>query len=482
MNSLVERIKVYIKDLELDFSDLFLAIGFLFSVPFYAFAWKFMVTTDPSQVFFKPWMMISCFAITAICWAIYFYLEIKNKRIGNRIFLFTYIFFVVLSLIVVLVQPKYSSVMVEAKHVNDVSIAHYPGISVGDMVQVDTVISDTHRLFFSFATIVITTVFYIVLFILPKRIKNTNFLILVGVIIFIFLFVLSVYSYITESQKYIPFIKALFKGDVEEIYKNSMSSFVVQRVPYGACMMLGTMFALVLHALTNKKYWLIPLAYCYINMIFSYCKTSLALSFFAMAFYFAMRLFATYKDHKKRNKIIGIIYASIVGVVLLVVAISLISQGKFAPLVYKIFTSFTDSRTIRTRTYVWANINQRLSGGWWIIGRGFGTHNYMLYPMNLVNGDDVCPSHSTYYAVLGAGGVISLIGFLASYIYYGYVFVKCFKVDKYKAIGLSIGVLAFLLYSFTEGVNYLIMVFMFPLILYYHLIQRGIINKEVDAQ
>ena len=478
---MIEKIKQYIKEIEPGYSDLFLAIGFLFSVPFYAFAWKFMVTTNADEIFFKPWMIIACFTITTICWIIYFVLEIRKNRIGNKKIFGVFLFYLLFSLVVVLVQPKYSSVMVEAKHVNDVSLAHYPGISVGDMVQVDTVISDTHRLFFACATVVITAVFYIALVVLPKRIKKMEFLVFIGMSIFIFLVVLSVYSYITEANKYIPFIKALFKGDIDGIYQNSMSSFVVQRVPYGACMMLGVMFALVLHASTKKNYWLIPLVYCYINMIFSYCKSSLVWTLLAIVIYFTTKLFSTYKDHKKRNKIIGIVYASVVGVALIVVAISLISQGKFAPLVYKIFTSFTDSRTIRTRTYVWANINQRLSGGWWIIGRGFGTHNYMLYPMNLVNGDDVCPSHSTYYAVLGAGGVITLLGFFALYAYYGYIFVKCFKVDKYKTIGLSMGVIGFFLYSFTEGVNYLIVVFMFPLILYYNFIQRGVIVKENNA-
>ena len=92
--------------------------------------------------------------------------------------------------------------------------------------------------------------------------------------------------------------------------------------------------------------------------------------------------------------------------------------------------------------------------------------------MNLVNGDDVCPSHSSYYAVLGAGGLIQLIGYLGMMVLYLIFAFKCFRKDKLVSFGLFIPFLAFFLYSFTEGVNYLVVVFMFPIILFYNLIKK----------
>ena len=100
------KIKDYIKSLELDWSDFFLAIGFIFSVPFYAFAWKFMVETDLSKIFLTNWMIIICFSVTAICWGIYFYLEIKRGRLKNNIFLWAAILLAIIALVGVLVQPE----------------------------------------------------------------------------------------------------------------------------------------------------------------------------------------------------------------------------------------------------------------------------------------------------------------------------------------------------------------------------------------
>ena len=467
-----QTLKEYIKGLELGLSDLFLAIGFLFFIPFAAFSWKFMVTSDPSTILFKGWMIITCFILSASCWGIYFYLEIKKGNVKNNVFTWLFVFFAIMSLVSVLVQPTDSTAYVEAKFVNAISEQYYPGIQVGDIVPVYRHISVTHRLFFAFGSLLITTIFFIIFFVLPKRIKSFDFLLLVCLIIVGFIAVLTTYSYIAEGSHYIPFIQAIFKGDVEGIYASSVKSFVVHRVPYGACMMMGLLFAILGHQLTKHPLWIVFGVYCLINMVFSWCKTAIAISALIVALYLVYLLVITYKDHKKRNKILSIIYGCIAGAALLVVLVSVISKGAVLPQIYNMFSSFTDSRTLQTRTYIWGNINQQLKGGWLIIGRGFGTHNYMLYPMNLVNGDDVCPSHSTYYAVLGAGGIINLLGFLGMYVYYGYIFVKCWKVDKFKTIGLAVGPFAFLLYSFTEGVNYLLLVFMFPLILYYYLSQK----------
>ena len=466
---MIEKAKEYIKSLELDLSDLFLAIGFLFSVPFYAFAWQFMVTTDASTLFFKDWMTITCGSITVICWGIYFYLQIKKGNIKNDIITWLFVFFAVTSVVGVLVQPSHFSIEEVARHVTDFSHEFFPGVENGDVVIVTREISTSHYLFFTFASLIITTIFYIIFMLLSKRVKDMWFVCFCGLCIFIFMLVLVMYSYITEGEKYIPFLKALFSGDTDGVYANSMSSFVAQRVPYGVCMMLGFIFAIIVHAITHKWYWYLVMFFFLGNMVFSYCKTSIALSILTLALYLVVRLFATYKEHKKRNKILAISYTSLVGIGLVLVFASYLSKGKFISVIYKTIESFTDNTTITTRSYIWDNTFNLLRNGWWLLGRGFGTYNYMLYPMNLLNGDDVCPSHSTYNAVLGANGVFALFGFIALYAYYGYMFYKCLKVDKYRTIELSSGVFAFTLYSFTEGVNYLIAVSMFPLFVFYNL-------------
>jgi len=488
MTSLFTRFKTYIKSLELDLSDLMLVIGFLFFVPFAAFAWKFMVTPNPTEIFFAPWMMIVCFIISVFSWGVYFYLEIKRGRLKNNLFLWAFVLLAILGLVAVLVQPETVKFLVECKKRPTGACAKwnngiYAGVKVGDIVEVVHTISPTHRLFFSFATILITTVYFIIFTLLPRRLKDMNLLILAAVCTFGFLLVASIYSFIRDGSHYIPFLKALFKGDNKELYKHAIliQSFMTHRVPYGVCMMLGCMFALVGHALTKKWYWFIPFAYCFINMIFTWCKTALIITPLILLAYIVILLIEGYKEHQKRNKIIFIVGGSLVGLVALLVLLSVLTNGKVLNPINKLVKTVTESESLQTRKWIWQNINLELSNGWWLLGRGFGTHNSMLFPMNILNNDMVCPSHSTYYAVLGQGGVFTLIAFIGSYIYFGYVFYKCFRVNKFMTLELSIGFFAYFFYSFTEGVNYLVVLFMLPLIWYYFLIRRGMVEKDNET-
>lgn len=468
MAKAIDWIRIKIKALELTWTDFFLALGFICFVPFAALSWLYMVTSDANDIPFKPWMMIVCFSVSMISWGIYFYRQIKAGVVKNHAFFWLFLFFLLLGLVSVLVQPY---------HITTINVpVRVSWMGYGADVTEVTVylnIHWIHRMFFAFATVEITTFVYILLFVFPKRLKNLGFLVFVGICIYIFLLVLTVYSYIFEAYKYGPFLKALFQGDFYQIqHQETIKSFIAHRVPYGVCMMLGFLYGLILHNQTRKWYWFLPMTYCFINMIFSFCKTALLLSVLAAISYTFFRLIATFKENKKRNLIAIISLGSVLFLILVVSLISILSKGKVVSFIYKLFVSYTSGETIKTRTYIWANIRSLLSNGWWVIGRGFGTYNHMLYPMNLVNGDDVCPSHSSYYAVLGAGGIFNLIGYLALHVYFVYVFIYCFKIDKVKTIGYSFGFFTFLFYTFTEGVNYLVVFFTFPLLCYYDLLKR----------
>ena len=164
----MERVRDYIKGIHLSLSDFLLMFGFLFSIPFYAFAWKFMVTWDPSQIYFDTRMIITCFAIVVICWAWYFILEIKKGRIKFRLFTIVYIVMAIMSVVAVLIQKNVNTFLVESKRIGDYSSMYYPGTHVGDIVEATSVLTPIHKLFFACASFIITTIFYIVLCVLPK--------------------------------------------------------------------------------------------------------------------------------------------------------------------------------------------------------------------------------------------------------------------------------------------------------------------------
>ena len=476
---MIEGIKKYFKSIKLFPSDYFLAFGFLFFVPFAAFAWIFMVTSNPGEVpFITNQMIIACFSISAVSWTIYLYLEAKAGRLKFNIFFWLFLFFLIMSIVSVVVQPNDLTFLVECKNITPKSKYYYPGIQVGDCITVTHYISSIHKLFFAMGSVLITTIFFIIFFVLPKRIERLDFLVLICSIVTLFIFVATIYSYIVEGKEYLPFIQAIFKGDANYINDHPIYSFIVNRVPYGATMMMGLLFMFLAHHLTHKKFWLVIGVYCYINLIFSWCKSCMILSTLSIIFYIIFLLVKSFKNHKKRNIVLSILFGAFLITNTTLVLVSILTKGRFIYSIYSLSTTFTESNSLLTRTYIWGNIRTELKGGWWIIGRGFGTHNAMLYPMNLVNGDDVCPSHSTYYGILGAGGIINLLGFIGMFIYFMYAFIKCLKVDKVKAIGLGFPVFIYLLYSFTECINYFWLAFMFPIILYYNLIlKKDLVSK-----
>ena len=457
-----------VRKYNLRWSDLLLAVGFLFSSVFYAFSWQFMVTSNSEEVFLKPWMIITCFSITFCCWSGYLYLEYRANNMPKPYISAIFFFLAIWGVISVLIQPSHIIENVVMREVNDVNAALYPGHEAGDIITISLQISGVHKMFFAMATFIIVEIFYIAYFVLPKRFKGYNFLILAGVVTFAFLSVLILYSYITEYDHYIPFLKALFgDGTIEDIYKYSVCSFIVHRVPYGACMMLGFVFAIVIHTITKKWYCYLVMAFFYINMIFSYCKTALIISALMAVVYVFYRLIYTYKENKKRNKILLISFISVGVLLVLLAGISYVTKGAVLSQIYKVITSITGTNTIDTRSYIWDNAFQLFRNGWWIIGRGFGTYNEALYLMNIVNGDPVAPSHSTYNALLGEGGIVYLLGFLVLIGTTVYMVIKCYKKDPSRTFGFALCVGGYLLYSITECILHLLLVFIFPIFVLY---------------
>ena len=69
--------------------------------------------------------------------------------------------------------------------------------------------------------------------------------------------------------------------------------------------------------------------------------------------------------------------------------------------------------------------------------------------------------------MLGEGGILTLLGYLAFLGYSGYVIVKSYKKSPEFVFAVSLGALCFFLYSFIETIQYLLYVFLFPIFVIY---------------
>ena len=474
--------KAFIKSLQLRWTDLAFVVGLIPFAVLLIFGTIFMQYPNPEDVTLPLWAMILCFIFLLGCWGYYLYKEVWLKREEfnklNAIIVSTLVALVLINIIAILVQPEY--------HLENV-IVRYSETSpetVGSIVPLYLRASVIHKVHFVFELIASAMCIYIGLFVLPKRFTSINFLKYLGYAMFIFLGILIIYGYIAEFSNYIGFIKYVLGIDRPEgasIYTFAIQSFILHRNAYGMMMMVGIIFAFICHELHKKWYYYLLAGFFYLNMIFSLCKTGLLISAVIILIYVFYRLIVTYKDNKIRNKTAIISIVSVLVVALGIFAISYFSKGKILGSLYNLIKSITGGgQTINTRSYIWDNSYQLIQSGWWLIGRGFGTFNTMLMPMNIATHEDpVFPSHSSYIGLLAEGGILFLIAYLALLIYAGYVIYKSFKKEPGTTLAVSLGVFSFVMYSFIETIHYFVYIFLFPIMVIYYSSGK---EKEPEAQ
>ncbi len=459
--------KNFIKSLELRRSDLFLLIGFIPFTIFMIFGQLFMQFQNPSDVALPLWAAITCFVVMVGCWGYYLYLEVYlHKEKYNLYLAAAFLFLMLLNIIVILIQPKQISENVIIRYREK-----EPEL-IGTTTQALIYVSDFHKFIFVSEFVAAIMLIYIGLFVFPKRFKSLSFIKYLGYALFIFLFVLIIYGYIVDFNKYVAFFKHILNIDRTDpdIYHKTVVSFIIHRNAYGMVMMLGIVFAFINHSIEKKWYYYLLVAFFFINMIFSLCKTGIVISVFIIAIYVFYRLFVTYKENKRRNLILIITFLTLGLGLGLTLGLSFITKGKIFGSIYSALNGLAGGgQTLDFRAYIWDNSFQLIRNGYWLIGRGFGTFNLMLEPMNVAShGEKVFPSHSSYLGLLAEGGILFLLAYLALLVYAGYVIVKCYKKNPGLTLAMSLGVVAFILYSFIETIHYFVYIFLFPIMVLYH--------------
>lgn len=461
-------------------SDLFFLIGFLPFAVIIIIGQVYMQITDPDVIGFPLWVSIPCLVIMVGGWGVYLYLELFKKKDDKQKFNLVVggicAFLILLNIIIILVQPKVITETVIIRFSKD-----HPEL-VGTTSDAIIPVSAIHKFMFIAEIIGVIMFVYIGLFIFPKRIKSVIFIKYLGFALFLFLTVLIIYGYIADFDKYVAFFKHVFLNDRTDpdIYHKCVTSFIINRNAYGMCMMLGIIFAFIVHSIHRKWFYYLVAGFCFVNMIFSLCKTGIIISVIIMLVYVGYRLITTFKEHKKRNLIILISFGSVALAIFTVIAASIISKGKFLSPIYSLYDELVrGGSSLDARTYIWDNTYQLLRDGNWLIGRGFGIINLALQPMNIISHEEkVFPTHSAYLSLVGEGGILFLLAYLALLVYSGYVIVKCFKKQPGLTLAMSLGVVSFVLYSFIETIHYLVYIFLFPIMVLYFSLQKE--EKQIN--
>lgn len=455
--------KNFIASLKLRLSDLFLLLGFIPFAIFLIFGQLFMQFQDPKDVALPLWAAIMLFVIMVVSWGYYLYLEVYKSKDKYNLYI-SAIFFslLLLNVITILVQPNLV--------IEDVIIRYSESnpelIGTHDVARV--MISGMHRFVFIAEITATISFIYIGLFVFPRRFTSLAFIKYLGYALFVFLGVLIIYGYIADFDKYVAFFKHVLNIDRTDpdIYHKTVTSFIIHRNAYGMCMMLGIIFAFINHSIENKWYNYLFAGIFFVNMIFSLCKTGILISIILAVIYVLYRLIATFKEYKKRNIIILSCMGGVALVGLGLFGLSYITEGKVLGSIYGLVKG---GETIQKRTFIWDNTYQLLENGNWLLGRGFGLINLMLQPMNwIVAEEKVFPTHSAYLGLLAEGGILFLLAYLALLGYSGYIAFKCYKKNPGLTITMSLGVIAFVLYSIIETIHYLVYIFLFPIMVLYY--------------
>ncbi|MBO4668181.1 MAG: hypothetical protein J5666_08690 [Bacilli bacterium] len=460
--------KNFIKSLELRRSDLFLLLGFLPFAIFLIFGQLFMQFQNPNDVALPLWAGIVCLAVMVICWGYYLYLEVYLSKDKYNLYIAGAFFTLLLiNIITIIAQPSlvHENVIIRYREDN-------PEL-VGQITEAIIQVSDVHKFMF-IGELVGTIVFiYIGLFVFPRRFKSLLFIKYLGYGLFALLFVMIIYGYIADFDKYVAFFKHILNIDRTDpdIYHKTVTSFIIHRNAYGMCMMLGIIFCFINHAIEKKWFYYLFMGIFYINMIFSLCKTGLLVSIILIIIYVVYRLIVTYKENKKRNTIALIVMGSIFALAILAFGVSYLSKGKVLGFIYEIVNSMSKGgQTLDFRNYIWDNTYQLLRDGNWLVGRGFGVINLLLQPMNIASHEEkVFPTHSAYVGLLAEGGILFLLAFLALLVYVGVIAYRCFKKNPGLTLAIYSGALAFIIYSFIETIHYLVYIFLFPIMVLYYI-------------
>lgn len=458
--------KKFIQSLELRWSDLLLLVSFVAFIPFLMFGQEYMQSQDPTTVPLPLWLSIVSSIIMIGCGAGYLYLELAVRKTKvNQYVAFIFLALALLNLITIFIQPEDEFTTNIIRWVSPESTR-----VVGESEPVHLIVTPLHKFVFSMEMIGAGFFPFVGLFVFPKRFKNIKFLEYVGYALYALVFVMIFYSYITEYNIYIAFIKNVLGLDKStELMYLRVQSFILHPNAFGMVCMLGIIFCFINQSIRPKLFNYIFAGYFFISMIFSLCKTGLLLSALIILAWYIYRLIVTYKEHTKRNKIAIIITAIVLVLGLALVGIPYLTKGKVLGKVYDLIKSVTgEGLSMKLRGYIWDNCYQLISNGWWVIGRGFGVINLLLKPMNVVSHEEVVfPTHSSFLNMLTEGGIVFLIAYFAFIIYIGYVTVKSYKKSPQFIFAVALGAGAFFLYSFIETIHYLMVIFLFPIFVIY---------------
>lgn len=318
---------------------------------------------------------------------------------------------------------------------------------------------------------------YIVLWVLPRKIRYLRQLNMFMYLIIAFAIFAMVFSYINEADKYHAFFDSLTNPEANLDFEH-ICSILANRNTFGVLMVFACFACFYLHHL-NHKWWFLAVSPLFIFQILLIgSKTNAAIGLLSLVIYFTIWMVFRFRKHLISSIIILGVLTLIGGGILVIFLIHnndemflgdfFKAQDKlFNYYVVKVFDnqdSFTGRVALYERSFALFNAT-----GSWAIGVGYGLYNYLVLAMeNLVHipgstwdsssitslNTQLISSespHSAYIQIMGTGGIITLVFFGLMMAYLIFAMVRVFKKNKVTVLLCATFLLGALFHGVTES-------------------------------
>ncbi len=290
------------------------------------------------------------------------------------------------------------------------------------------------RFYYCLASILAFSIPFILVFVLPRKFftfKQYDFMYYLILLVAAFSII---FSLVFEFGNYLNFFTKLNSLESSEY---AVHSFLFNRNIYGLFLFISVFACAYLNSQKPHWYYYVFMILLFTFMFFTLVKTTLALCGVFLLVYTIYRLFITLKFNKTRNiTLLFIILLCFLGALALFVISNFVDIPfllKVNSFVKKIFINIGES-TISSRIIIWQYclmiVGDPLHA---IFGRGIGVFEYNLYSITSSDPnvmDVTSYAHNSILDLLGKGGIIYVLFYLALLIYGFYCLYKMRKFNK----------------------------------------------------
>jgi hypothetical protein len=299
--------------------------------------------------------------------------------------------------------------------------------------------------------------FYVFFAIMPKSVNNVKAWGVYYLLAIIIVLSAIIYSYITESSKYVSF----FSGEMDK-FKIYIVSYTNNRNTYGTLLIVGIASSILAFQYSRKIICFFTSFFFYVNSLFVGGRSSLICATFLLLGFIVFDLIRNIKRRPFLNSLfLFLILACCLSIFFLPNVIG--QPNNFLGTISKYFSTlfnFSDfrfSETISTRTSIWEDIISILFSNSFRAFFGVGDWNFSWLLGFHVSGSSsyIESAHSGFFDVMGRFGVLGLCFYLAMISYFIYVCYKNLKSNHIETVTSLLLFFCVLFHGLSEDTNFL---------------------------